>query len=332
MKKELVFIGIFTILLILPMTIGFEFPFTGFAIGGNDYTCTSTSGNQDNLEEYKLKGDNQEGFNIFIKGNVTYEIQYNDGRVLTKRPYEDKCLNSKKLREYYCALYGDRYKVKYYTINCEQGCENGACISDEAVSYLTCIDSDHIGSPGWNEQDFENPGEVSIGDEATQDQCVNDNVILEAYCDAQGRISQKRANCPEGYVCRTEDNQAYCVEETIEEGTSSCVGPERNNLNVGILATTTYQGESYTDECVGNNVKEYYCENGRMRSKVSACLGLTECNNGVCVSNAALNPSVSNSLESQIQSLQDTIADLLSRIEALESAMNSNTADTSDSA
>lgn len=64
--------------------------------------------------------DSDKGNEPFLKGLINQET------VLQNKVYEDKCINSKKLKEYYCK----KNNVRSIAHKCTNGCDSGACIKN----------------------------------------------------------------------------------------------------------------------------------------------------------------------------------------------------------
>ena len=206
----------------------------------------------------------------------------------------DVCSGTQVL-EYYC----DGLNVKSQLIDCEFGCENGACkqvkcsstqiFVDGICKDNKCIEYDQV-------KDYFHKSKISDAYGTEEDSC-NGNVLTEWYCEENLKKSIAYS-CPLGYECvvgacekvRQCSIASECgIDNYVEGSLYTC---DESNMNV----VRDYRIWSCTDEiCSSTIVKQinascsYSCENGVCLGKVDSCLidndcaeGLV-CRNGVCL-------------------------------------------------
>jgi len=78
------------------------------------------------------------------------------------------------------------------------------------------------------------------------------------------------SNCQEVYDESGGDDKYTCYDSDGGKDTS-------------VKGTITYGSDSYTDECSGSDVKEYFCEDNSPNSEVISCSSGYTCEDGVCV-------------------------------------------------
>ncbi|MEM2918755.1 MAG: hypothetical protein QXY62_04575, partial [Candidatus Altiarchaeota archaeon] len=160
----------------------------GKCLSGEEMKCTET----DNaLDE-------------FTPGCVTYQ----------GKTYCDRCTsNNKKVLEYYCNLKG---KKDYDYVECQYGCENGACILPVTTTTTpTCYDSD-----GKNPNTF---GYVIYNGKYYYDECSTSNKkVWEYYCDEKGKKNSDLTDCL--YGCQN----GACIAAPQQTTTTIPVTPTQN--------------------------------------------------------------------------------------------------------
>ena len=112
--------------------------------------------------------------------------------------YDDYCINSNTVKEYYC----EHGIIKSKNIACAEDelCKEGAC-----VPKPTCVDSD-------GGKDRFTVGTTTLGDVSYTDTCVSETTLTEYFCE-DGQIKQVQLVCGIGYECST----GKCVEQECTE-------------------------------------------------------------------------------------------------------------------
>jgi len=141
----------------------------------NGYRCEG--GKCTELEQ--TCSDTDEGKDVYEKGSVSLVT------LLTQVYYEDYCVNSTIVKEYYCV----DNKVESEEVNCPEGY---FCYGDECRESI-CLDSD--GGFSIYER-----GTTTKGDIEEEDYCVGDDNGIEYYC-SDNKITSTPFACPPQYVC-----------------------------------------------------------------------------------------------------------------------------------
>ncbi|MFP3949485.1 MAG: Kazal-type serine protease inhibitor family protein [Candidatus Micrarchaeia archaeon] len=199
--------------------------------------------------------DGDGGKDIFVAGSVLGP----DGNY-----QDDYCVNPGTVMEYYC----EEGEVAYEELPCPVGyvCLNGLC------EVAPCTDSDEGMTPG--EQ-----GTVTAGTEEETDSCEDETTVKEFIC-SEGAISFELVDCPPSQHCV----EGACVEYECEDSDG---GEDEHTAG-----TVTKGDVSQEDACYNpTTVKEYYCEDGLVKSKNIQCGSDEHCEDGACVEN----PSCSDS-------------------------------------
>lgn len=189
--------------------------------------------------------DTDNGIDLYTKGTASWQ-----GMTCT-----DMCIGTEAISECYCVA-GNGFQSPTY--NCPSGysCSNGACLPTTAG----CT----------------NPA-GSIGDWQNSRVCKENNV-WDAQCTAGIAggspfwLARERENCVNaGLTC----SSGQCVQAQI-----ACTDSD-TGLNYFAQGTVTYGSQTFTDVCVGNDVREYYCPTPTsMTWHLYACNG---CSNGACI-------------------------------------------------
>ena len=122
--------------------------------------------------EYTECIDNDGGKNSFENGTVFYQ----------NRSFEDVCEGPDFVQEWYCY----NGKPNDISIECDEGCENGACVEEEIV----CEDSD------GGKSSFEK-GTVFYQNQTFEDVCEGPDFVQEWYC-YNGKPHDVSIKCDEG--------------------------------------------------------------------------------------------------------------------------------------
>ena|GEM_PF-3098829 len=113
-------------------------------------------------------------------------------------------------------------------------------------------------------------GTLIFGESEEIDSCIDEFTLREYWCNGNN-ISYEEIACPQ---------DQRCVNGKCTGG--SCW--DSDEINQHILGTVEKGNISYADECYDENtVKEYYCEDGMIKSKNIDCDSGEECVAGVCV-------------------------------------------------
>lgn len=160
----------------------------------------------------------------------------------------DSCYDWNTVNEYYC----DDGEIGYRKIDCGSGelCEDGECVDDP------CYDSD--GGKDKYEQ-----GTVEIGDDEWTDYCIDGDTVKEYYCN-WGEKDSESMNCGSGKIC----DDGECVDEPLLCSDSD------GGKDYTEKGEVTYGSDTYEDVCTDlNNLREYYCSGGVVKSEVYDCVG-----------------------------------------------------------
>ena len=183
----------------------------------------------------------------------------------------DSCFNEGLLREYYCQSSG-RTGLDFHT--CEYGCTDGICNPEpEAPTLLSCEDSDggmDYDTEGTVTQTYsEGPGIVR------RDSCIG-TFVQELFCRSDNTAGQQLHNCE--YGC----TDGACTPEPEEEPVCNDSDGGRDYDERGTTTRTMGdETETHTDTCLGNSVREYYCQaSSSIGSVLHTCA--YGCTAGVC--------------------------------------------------
>lgn len=180
-------------------------------------------------------------------------------------------------------------------VDCGSGenCKAGICeaIPIQQVPQESCTDSDGgknsdaAGSTTWN------MGDGNILND--NDYCEGTSRLVERYCDGT-RSNNENIDCGSGKVCQ----QGACVQSAQPTCTDSDNGQDFKTAGTAnYLNTANGQMETSSDSCLGgNNLQEWYCENGNIKSVSYQCTPSEACRNGACV-DASVKGACSNHKE-----------------------------------
>lgn len=136
-----------------------------------------------------------------LDGGINYNVKGNTTRYILGFPffnYSDFCTGD-QLTEHYCSFTPSGITAETY--DCENGCENGACI--ETISNDDCVDTD-----GGKTYDVHGNVIVFTGDKMEvvnhADFCKGD-YIMEMYCDSVQGLKG------EAHLCEGECKDGRCV-------------------------------------------------------------------------------------------------------------------------
>lgn len=192
--------------------------------------------------------DSEDGIDQFHKGTVSTGAFDNT----------DYCKSVYQLLEYYC----DSNIRNELTLNCEHGCEDGACLEE---SKNSCSDSD--------DENYFNKGFVEginlYGDYEYWDHCSGDR-LYEYTCTADSTSFSISKECD--YGC----HDGACILES-----EACVDSDDLDMNLK-GATTLFDGTLNEDYCKDDNsIVEYYCADGSSVYVSEYCAD--GCKDGACV-------------------------------------------------
>src|SRR3989344_3859238 len=190
--------------------------------------------------------------------------------------FYDKCVDSKRLDEYYCG--GD--KVRKTTTTCKYGCGDGKCLEP------SCTDTDGgkkentkgtaTGPWGTSGTVTDSSGNsVSEGDTGSfDDKCASVKSVREYYC-SDDKVTATTITCKD-----------KCVDGECDP--IPCTDTDRGKT-YNTKGSATGKPDSYasyavtrTDSCYDStNLKEIYCENGVVKDEIKRCD--FKCENGACV-------------------------------------------------
>lgn len=190
--------------------------------------------------------DTDGGFNIYERGTVRED----------NATYTDYCSGTSSVREYYCS--GDN--MMQVIANCGEGfyCSNGACLE------YTCRDDDG----GRDEDEF---GTVSKGSDEWEDECYDEDTVLEYYCDGND-VESTRIDCGSSEYC----SGGECVRTT-------CSDTDGGNVR-GVAGTARAGSSSGSDHCTDlHNLREYFCSGSSVTYADIFCSDYGElCHNNIC--------------------------------------------------
>ncbi|MEM3364248.1 MAG: Kazal-type serine protease inhibitor family protein [Candidatus Micrarchaeia archaeon] len=210
--------------------------------------------------------DTDVGQEIYVSGDVIY--QYPTGYFTT---YRDECIDSYRVRDYYCTSKGD---VDYVIQHCPAGyvCSLGKCVREsdaDGQQYIYCYDTDGGNYPKIY-------GELLYGNSKYSDTCNSFERLTEYYCTSPYSFN---------YQTYTASNYQECWNGKIWDGIY-CVDPDKEDGDGSIFkrSTVTRGHQARTDQCDGDYVIEYSCTtyNQITNTRVRCTQG---CSNGACVLN-----------------------------------------------
>ena len=193
-------------------------------------------------------------------------IYYTSGSVaFYKSEYPDKCLSSTKIYERYC----ENDQIRAVMDTCANGCENGACRSEELpAKQAVCFDSDD----GLN---YDVYGYVEFDGNVYRDGC-SWNSVRENYC-KDGKLYVTSYVCASGCefgACKKSAEETAVIEK-------KCADSD-NGLDYYTLGNVVFNGIKYDDKCAGSiSLSERYCEDDKFKTRDFKCPDY--CLNGICV-------------------------------------------------
>ena len=218
-----------------------------------DQICGNSEGFDTCAEDCDYCIDTEESANEFVKGIVTYNREEINEDVCTKdlevgqaRPdlynqlVEISCANERG---------ANTGGVKSMTIDCEYGCENGACVESEP-NYTECADNDP-------NKDIYLQGVVRYNNIENRDVCIDatrgtvrecsgkDCNLHEFYCNEGGQgLSPDNKITFDSLKCSYKCKEGVCVKPPCE----GCLIEEDNCIEYGIRKDLKYcftQSEQY---------------------------------------------------------------------------------------
>jgi hypothetical protein len=192
--------------------------------------------------------DSDDGINTLVKGTTTNEIN----------SLTDYCLDSNRVREYYC----DGNERKYVDRLCADGfeCNDGRCVE---IVYKFC--------EGTSSIDIYTRALIRDEKGRYQDYCVSSSSVKKYYCDGNS-MKEVTRNCPTGYGCEN----GVCIRKVL------CNGP--TSVDIYTKKVTYYEDGSYSDYCISDSsVIKYYCDGNLMREVTRNCPSGYVCSDGSCV-------------------------------------------------
>ncbi len=204
--------------------------------------------------------DSDGGESIVIKGEV---IDSQGNR------YVDNCWSATSLQEFSC--YNRNVNYTFYECPLGWTCEDGRCLNVTA-SNVFCNDTDYGNDPYVS-------GHVSDGTNYFSDYCYQTgDILLEYYCQ-DGLIMTENYSCLDyGMECKYN----RCINENASTGaTCNETDGGKNYLHFGGVV---YGNRYYQDECYGNTLVEYFCQNGMLFHEYYQCSDVDRaCLDGECI-------------------------------------------------
>jgi hypothetical protein len=238
---------------------GFDIYVKGSTRGTSGITYVDVCSGGNGITEYYCSDGNV--FHTTVDCGDTNVCTY--GTVLSGGSvYEDKCYDEYTVTEYYCN--GVSPASKRIDCDSDEMCVGGEC----TTSY--CSDSDD----GKYKDEY---GTVEVDGESWDDYCLDSTTVREYYC-SSGEEAHVNMDCDSGEAC----SGGECVDEE-ELCTDTDAGKEYDQKG-----EVDYNSHTYTDTCDSGyeDLTEYYCSGGEMKSVVYHCHNMFEfggCYQGECV-------------------------------------------------
>jgi len=217
--------------------------------------------------------DSDGGNEKYIKGSAAGPHPYT--RVLTI--YEDYCENN-YLKEAVCDIpnHDGGYGVMYYTVPCEDGCEDGVCLSVSCQEGETqqchtvngCQGTQACNSGIW--------GACISTQNFCDTDCDGTSECTSQQCPTCTCISGETQSCLIGSATGTKT----CYNGTWGQCEATCTDSD-GGKNSAVPGVVTYGGSTYEDSCYSFSVNETYCLNNTPATILLGC-GTGYCENGAC--------------------------------------------------
>ena len=234
---------------------------------GEDYlSCDDGCGwinNGESLGHCGVGGCNETdaGTDYFTQGTINYFYTVEEDLFYGLHVSTDDCYNETHLHEYSCDLYSPTEIGPLETVECELGCENGACID--------CIDSDGKDYSTFGDVQGRDLSGVLFANES--DRCLGDTLV-ERIC-TNGFLDSTFFECPNG--CN--EGRCLMVECSVTFGNVSECGKSSYNVD-GVLFCDLYNGSKYEFDLYNVSECDLGCSAGVCT--VSTCddndLGISE--------------------------------------------------------
>lgn len=192
------------------------------------------------------------------------DIYAKETTVLNGRAYNDTCTDYRVVKDYYC----HNGNVTSLSNECPPGyaCSWGVCIKLEAV----CSDDDGGNDTTQRSTVLVLKGINTIFKET--DDCVDEGVVVEYYCNPDDSASSAEIPCPSGKKCAS----GKCIRSACDDSDGG--------IELYDQGTTSSEGVEKEDDCVDDNtVREYYCYGDEVRNDDYACKRGYVCSGGRCV-------------------------------------------------
>lgn len=217
----------------------------------------------------------------------------------------DNCIDEQRLKEYSCTNSGTDINAETYT--CSGTCKDGACLP--VLSYFTTAVDDQapVGDVmlATKIKETLNEKEYNIADAllfSQIDALDLDNRVTLAIYNNEALIIIGEHSSDEQFTFSVELREILDSMDIKNNILLSSKPPTSNLMDLFIIPTcmdsdggiNAYEkgkveipGFAYEDRCLGENVWEYYCENGEIKKAEIKCL----CNDGVCYNSSVCTDS-----------------------------------------
>jgi hypothetical protein len=255
--------------------------------------CKSQSNNGVNYERFDCPNGCEAGEcvapckespdnNINTQGSVT--VTSAGSKII----YEDKCEGPIAVKENSC-VEGVR---KVESLPCGSGfsCMAGACVKLEVPE---CKDTDNE-EAGFEDKDVFEKGTIITKRSFRADKCEGTHTLLEGVCGEPDNL--REIECEFGCVT------GACLESV--ECTEDDDGDDPSQFGVSTLKWNGKQQAQGQDSCTDNStLREFYCEDNRVKNRFHNCESDEKCDAGVCV---PINPFICSDNDGKNKNLQGT--------------------------
>ncbi|OVE74873.1 hypothetical protein BVX95_00985, partial [archaeon D22] len=249
----------------------------------------------EDIKDYCIDDDG--GSNYYLRGIAEASwIYHADGLIQKFTEWQDYCDSSGVLHEFSCSKKANATSSKYLYqefVDCEYGCENGACLSNKKSDPVSCTDTD-------GGSDYKVKGstkglnykgeEVSLTDycqdgNQTSIELEKGDYLAEGYCAPNSNYPEVNAN----YLSSVQYNikcdngclDGKCVEE-VAQTENICDDYNGNTDDPYVFGEVYYNGAIYSDKCeTDSQLSEYYCSGNELEVHRYECTN--GCEEGICI-------------------------------------------------